>query len=83
MAADPKFTAPFPPASTTPVTLPEPSRSSSSSSLLSPLTNLIERIDHARDRLALPEPGKFEDLGREVKCKQNPLSSRVSRVIAL
>jgi hypothetical protein len=51
--------------------------------LLSPLTNLIERIDHARDRLALPEPGKFEDLGREVKCKQTPSLSQYREVIAL
>lgn len=64
MAADPKFAAPFPPAVVVPV---EPTYASSLPSFLSPLGSLIDTIDHARDRLALPEPGKHEDLGREVK----------------
>ena len=65
MAAEPQFSAPFPP---TAVVVPvEPTYASSLPSFLSPLGNLIDRIDHARDRLALPEPGKHEDLGREVK----------------
>ncbi|GAA5852806.1 hypothetical protein JCM3766R1_001932 [Sporobolomyces carnicolor] len=66
MAAEPQFTAPFPPPAV-PAVKVEPSYASSVPSFLTPLANLIDRIDQARDRLALPEPGKFEDLGREVK----------------
>ncbi|GAA5952381.1 hypothetical protein JCM3765_001955 [Sporobolomyces pararoseus] len=69
MAAEPQFTAPFPPttASGVPQVVPVQEAPSRLPSFLSPLTNLIDRIDQARDRLALPEPGKFEDLGREVR----------------
>ena len=67
MAAEPQFTAPFPPSTAPPAVITVQEPTSRLPSFLSPLTNLIEKIDHARDRLALPEPGKFEDLGREVK----------------
>ncbi|BGP32475.1 translocase of outer mitochondrial membrane [Rhodotorula toruloides] len=64
MAAQPQFAAPFPP--TVPVAV-DPTYSSSLPGFLAPVGNLLDRLDAARDRLNLPDPGKHEDLGREVK----------------
>ncbi|KAM0791240.1 hypothetical protein ACM66B_005719 [Microbotryomycetes sp. NB124-2] len=51
-----------------PVAVPvEPSYKDSLPSFLSPIGSLMDRLQRARDGLALPEPGKAEDLGREVK----------------
>ncbi|GAA5999996.1 hypothetical protein JCM10207_006006 [Rhodosporidiobolus poonsookiae] len=61
MAAAPTFTAPFPPVSA------EPTYTSRLPGFMAPVGRLLDSLDAARDRLNLPEPGKFEDLGREVK----------------
>ncbi|GAA5967926.1 hypothetical protein JCM11641_005811 [Rhodosporidiobolus odoratus] len=61
--AAPQFSAPFPTAVST-----EPTYTSYLPSFLSPLGNALDSLAAARDRLNLPEPGKFEDLGREVKA---------------
>ncbi|KAK4053953.1 translocase of outer mitochondrial membrane [Microbotryomycetes sp. JL221] len=45
----------------------EPSYKDSLPTFLSPVGGLLDRLQRARDGLALPEPGKAEDLGREVK----------------
>lgn len=55
----PVFEAPFPVATPAPRT----------SRLPAFLTNAIDRLGAARDALNLPEPGKAEDLGREVKSE--------------
>ncbi|GAA5893976.1 hypothetical protein JCM5296_004123 [Sporobolomyces johnsonii] len=62
--AEPQFAAPFPPVTALPL---EPTYASYLPGFLSPLGTLLDRLDAARDRLNLPEPGKHEDLGREVK----------------
>jgi hypothetical protein len=54
--------------STVPVAL-EPSYKSSLPSFLSPLGSALDRLQHAREALNLPDPGKAEDLGREVKSE--------------
>lgn len=36
---------------------------------LRPLGSLVDRLGAARDALNLPDPGKAEDLGREVKSE--------------
>lgn len=72
MAAQPQFAAPFPP--TVPVAV-DPTYSSSLPGFLAPVGNLLDRLDAARDRLNLPDPGKHEDLGREVKRASTHLSS--------
>ncbi|BGP25022.1 mitochondrial import receptor subunit TOM40 [Rhodotorula toruloides] len=64
MAAQPQFAAPFPP--TVPVAV-DSTYSSLLPGFLAPVGNLLDRLDAARDRLNLPDPGKHEDLGREVK----------------
>ncbi|ORY89337.1 mitochondrial import receptor subunit TOM40 [Leucosporidium creatinivorum] len=45
----------------------EPSYKNSLPSFLSPLGSALDRLQHAREALNLPDPGKAEDLGREVK----------------
>lgn len=59
--AAPVFSAPFPPV------VAEPSYTSYLPGFLSPLGKALDSLEAARDRLNLPEPGKHEDLGREVK----------------
>lgn len=62
--AAPSFTAPFPP-----VAAPAAPKQSSLPAFLSPVASVIDRISAARNALALPEPGKAEDLGKEVKSE--------------
>ncbi|GAA6001545.1 TOM complex pore protein TOM40 [Rhodotorula paludigena] len=63
-APAPAFTAPFPP-SAAPVVVDPPA--SSVPAFLRPLEAAYLRFEAARDRLGLADPGKYEDLGREVK----------------
>ncbi|KAM0751695.1 hypothetical protein T439DRAFT_324895 [Meredithblackwellia eburnea MCA 4105] len=56
--------SPFPPP---PAAKAAPYFASTLPTFLSPLANVLDRIDAARDRLNLPDPGKSEDLGREAK----------------
>lgn len=69
MAAVPQFTAPFPSSA-----VAEPTYASALPSWLAPVGSLLDRFEAARERLNLPEPGKHEDLGREVKRACTPLS---------
>ncbi|KPV74985.1 uncharacterized protein RHOBADRAFT_53899 [Rhodotorula graminis WP1] len=62
MAAVPQFTAPFPGS-----VVPEPTYAGALPSWLAPVGSILDRFEAARERLNLPEPGKHEDLGREVK----------------
>jgi len=62
MAAVPQFTAPFPGS-----VVAEPTYAGALPSWLAPVGSLLDRFEAARERLNLPEPGKHEDLGREVK----------------
>lgn len=64
MAAAPQFAAPFPPSA---VPVVDDSYTAYLPSFLRPVGTLLDSLDAARDRLNLPEPGKYEDLGREVK----------------
>ncbi|POY75171.1 hypothetical protein BMF94_1803 [Rhodotorula taiwanensis] len=64
MAAAPQFAAPFPPKAGLVV---DDSYTAYLPSFLRPVGTLLDSLDAARDRLNLPEPGKYEDLGREVK----------------
>ncbi|BGP16589.1 hypothetical protein JCM10213_000497 [Rhodosporidiobolus nylandii] len=61
--AAPQFTAPFPPSAT----LAEPSYTDYLPGFLAPAGKLLDKASRWRDSLNLPEPGKHEDLGREVK----------------
>jgi mitochondrial import receptor subunit TOM40 len=72
----PVFTAPLPGTA-----LSEPTYTSYLPSFLSPVGNLLDRLDQTRDRLNLPEPGKHEDLGREVKSEPFSTPSTPSLVL--
>lgn len=72
-APAPAFTAPFPP-SAAPVVVDPPA--SSVPAFLRPLEAAYLRFEAARDRLGLADPGKYEDLGREVKRASVHLSAR-------
>lgn len=56
------------PVFTTPV-LVDPSYEAALPKALSPIARVLDRITAARDALNLPDPGKAEDLGREVKSE--------------
>ena len=55
---DPTFSAPFPAESSYTSALPP---------FLSPLGSVLDRLQGAREALQLGDPGKAEELGREVK----------------
>lgn len=55
---DPTFSAPFPTESTYTSALPP---------FLAPLGSVLDRLQGARESLKLGDPGKAEELGREVK----------------
>lgn len=56
-----------------PVISLEPSYKDRLPSWLSPLAGAMDSIARKRDALALPDPGKAEDLGREVKSQSSNL----------
>lgn len=62
--------------STVPVAF-EPSYKSSLPSFLSPIGSALDRLQHAREALNLPDPGKAEDLGREVKSEYHFLTAHL------
>ena len=64
------------PTFSTPVLVAEPTYRSSAPGFLGPIAGVLERISAARDALNLPDPGKAEDLGREVKSESIFLATR-------
>lgn len=59
---DPTFSVPPFASASTPYT-------SSLPTFLAPLGSVLDRLQLAKDDLNLPDPGKTEELGREVKSK--------------